>query len=152
MYMRVKASATQSIRNAVNLTLSQLNEAVAQRDAWNVKIMQLQQDLRKLQIAAHQDVMVSNYEKAQEGIIGLSEAIRTVMRRSGQPMTAADVKLALAVTGFDLDRFKNSSAAVHNTLIRMTKAGELQYTPASQMYRLGNWYWDTVSSLSARRK
>jgi hypothetical protein len=41
-------------------------------------------------------------------------------------MTAAEVKTCLTEEGFDLERFRNAAAVIHNTMARMAKADELE--------------------------
>jgi hypothetical protein len=60
-------------------------------------------------------------------VIGITEAIRTVMRAEHNPLTAAEVKTRLTMAGFDLGRFKNPAAVIHNTMARMAKADELEF-------------------------
>ena len=110
-------SAEGDIRNAIQNWLDKLAEAVRKRDSLNIEIMQMEQNIRNLNSALFEQTMADQME--QESVIGLSEAIRTVMRRGAVPMSTADVKLALAVAGFDLPRFRNAAAAVANTLERM---------------------------------
>src|SRR5229473_726212 len=93
-------SADRDLQNALNKVRADLNYAVGQRDLWNGKIMQLEQQAKSIHLA-------------------LTEAIRTVMRRTGKAMTAQELRMGLTVAGFDIDRFKNPAAAIANTLIRM---------------------------------
>ena len=72
--------------------------------------------------------------------IGLTDAIRLVMRGAGVPMTPVAVRDRLRAIGFDVAKYTNDLAAVHTTLKRLNDAGEVrfvagpgdkhQYTPA----------------------
>jgi len=103
----------------------ELAQAVQERDRASVKIIGLQARLRALYALAERGTLGQGVEE----IIGLTDAIRSVLRLAGKAMRAAEVKTTLDVMGFNFGGNANPSAAVHNTLKRMTTAGELTYTP-----------------------
>jgi hypothetical protein len=114
--------------------IRQRDELVAQRDALNVKIIGAEQNIRNMQ-AALAETRYSALHQQEQGYVGLTEAISTVIRRAGKPLTTGEVKTSLKVVGFDLDRFANPSAAVSNTLQRMAKSGDLEYLLDQQAFR-----------------
>ena len=61
--------------------------------------------------------------------LGLTDAIRMVVRGAGVPMTPVDVRDRLRVIGFDVSRYTNELAAVHTILKRLNDAGELRFIP-----------------------
>ena len=101
----------------------------------NGRIMRLEKTLRSLRGSLAEGCVSGARERKEQLAVGLTEAIRTVMREFGKPMTASAVRLLLAKKSFDLERFTNPSAAVVNTLIRMHSAGELALDPATKKYR-----------------
>jgi phage host-nuclease inhibitor protein Gam len=111
-----------------------MRRKVAERDVLNIEIMQLEEKVRNLRRAFVTDTLTEEGKRLTA--VGLTEAIRTALRRSGKPMTGAEVKAALGYMGFDLERFSNPAAAVHNTLARMAKAGEITYLEESKTYRM----------------
>ena len=58
--------------------------------------------------------------------LGLTDAIRLVMRGAGVPMTPVDVRDRLQGMGLDMARYTNDLAAVHTILKRLNDAGELR--------------------------
>ena len=72
--------------------------------------------------------------------LGLTDAIRLVMRGSGVPLTPVDVRDRLRAMGFDVGKYTNDLAAVHTILKRLNEAQEVrvirrpdgkhQYAPA----------------------
>jgi hypothetical protein len=115
----------------------QLAEALKQRDQLSVTILELQSQANALSAILTRDRLVSSTQKPEQGSIGLTEMIRTVMRLSAQPMTPAQIKNTLTVMGFNFSGFSNSAAVVHSTLKRMESSGELVYME-SKGYRLRN--------------
>jgi hypothetical protein len=124
------------LQNALNKLRAELNEAVGQRDLWNMKIMRLEQNIKNVHATLTQTRLTNFRSQMDQTIVGLTEAIRTVMRAAGRAMTAQEIRLSLSVAGFDVDRFKNPSAAISNTLIRMQRAGELGYDASNKTYQL----------------
>ena len=61
--------------------------------------------------------------------IGLTDAIRIVVRGAGLPMTATEVRDRLRGIGFDVSRYSNDLAAVHTILKRLNQSGELRFIP-----------------------
>src|SRR5947207_8973312 len=61
--------------------------------------------------------------------IGLTDAIRLVVRGTGVPVTATEVRDRLRGMGFDVSRYVNDLAAVHTILKRLNQSGELRFIP-----------------------
>jgi len=59
--------------------------------------------------------------------LGLTEAIRLVVRGAGVPMTPTEVRDRLRAIGFDVSRYVNDLAAVHTILKRLNESGELRF-------------------------
>lgn len=123
------------IQDAINEFRRQLNDAVGKRDVLNIKILNLEQNIRNLR-AARTETRFAVIQEREQGTIGLTEAIRTIFRRNNVPMTSREVRMALKVIGFELERFANASAAVKNTLSRLVENGELKFDAESSAYRL----------------
>lgn len=65
-------------------------------------------------------------EGAEEiGDLGISDAIRQVLRDVHQRVTPAEIKVLLTQAQFDLGKYVNSSAVIHNTLKRLEGQGEV---------------------------
>jgi hypothetical protein len=109
-----------------------LRQKISQRDGLSVEILQLQEKIRAMHKMYFSDALAE--KDRQLTAVGLTEAIRVLLRKHGSAMTAPDVRLGLELLGFELERFKNPSAAIHNTLIRMSKAGELYYDEKDKSY------------------
>jgi hypothetical protein len=61
--------------------------------------------------------------------MGLTDAIRLVIRGAGVPMTPVDVRDRLQAIGFDVSKYSNDLAAVHTILKRLNDSGELRFIP-----------------------
>ena len=58
--------------------------------------------------------------------LGLTDAVRLVVRGAGVPMTPSQVRDRLQHIGFDLSPYANALAAIHTTLKRLNDAGEFR--------------------------
>ncbi len=110
------------LQNTINAIRQELNEKIGKRDLLNMQIMRLEANLKGLKSLAKQEKLNAFREKLD---VGITDAVRTAMRLAGTPLSAPQVKERLNNYGFDLHRFKNPSAVVHNTLQRMEKQGEI---------------------------
>jgi hypothetical protein len=59
--------------------------------------------------------------------LGLTDAVRLVVRGGGVPMTPIEVRDRLHGMGFDLSKYANDLAAVHTILKRLNESGELRF-------------------------
>jgi hypothetical protein len=124
------------IELALKTLRKELAEITKERDRLTVKAVQIEQNIHNLNSLLVREAVLAGYRKFTA--IGITEALKTVLRTHGKPMTAANVKLGLELMGFDLKHFKNPSAAVHNTLKRMHGTGELIFDPRDKTYSLHN--------------
>ena len=127
-------SNDKQVLNLISEREAELQNKVIERDRLNAEIMMLERDVRNLRTMFFKDALESQRKRLTA--VGLTEAIRTVLRRHGKPMLPADVKIHLRILGFDLGRFKNPAAAVHNTLARMATTGELIYNQPTKEYAM----------------
>jgi hypothetical protein len=59
------------------------------------------------------------------GDVGISTAIRQTLKEAGAGLTPAQIKAKLTEAEFDLSKYANSSAVIHNTLKRLEGQGEI---------------------------
>jgi len=113
---------------------AQLRDKVNARDILNLEILHLQEKIR----AMHKRYLtvVLAEERKRHSSSGLTDAIRNILQKHENPMTASEVRLGLEALRFPLKRFKNSSSAVKATLIRLSKAGELRHDEKENSYDL----------------
>jgi hypothetical protein len=122
------------IKTRLEQSKAQLVEFVRQRDQLNVAIIQLQNEIRALASIVWRDELTKRQNDIKQATVGISEAIRSVLRLKNIPMTAAGVKADLDMVGYDFASLANPSALVHNTLKRMAGTGELVYVPHAKTY------------------
>jgi hypothetical protein len=113
---------------------TQLAELIRQRDQLNMSIIQAQHNVQALSAVVWREELTRNQNDVQAAVVGLSDAIRSVLRLQKQAMTAAQVKGSLDMMGYNFAGL-NPSALVHNTLKRMAGTGELGYNSSNKTYQ-----------------
>jgi hypothetical protein len=96
-----------------------LEMALQQKAELDQRILQLRQTLNNLSHLCGYTPTVS---------WGLSDGIRYMLRKSRRPMTAIEIRDELSAWGFDMSKYANDLSAIHTTLKRLNKAGELRFT------------------------
>jgi hypothetical protein len=66
------------------------------------------------------------YIEPSSGKLGLTDAIREVLKAFDEPLTALDVKDGLERLNLDLSEYQNVMAAIHTILKRLCQQGELE--------------------------
>lgn len=119
---------------------------VRQRDTLNGQIINLQAQIRSYADAILRSQLVQRKIDHQQALIGVTDAIRTVLRLQSRPMAAAEVKGAMDMMGYDFRDMSNASSVVHNTLKRLAGTGELKYDAATKTYTV-NRFWQQLYEL-----
>src|ERR1700675_3310954 len=105
------------IKSILENSKKDLAELVRQRDQLNVAIIQLENQVQSLSAIVWRDELTQLQSgKFRQSLVGISEAIRSVLRLKNKAMTASDVKADLEMMGYNFKGFTNPSAMVHNTL------------------------------------
>jgi hypothetical protein len=71
--------------------------------------------------------------------MGLTDAVRIVVRGAGVPMTPVEVRDRLHGIGFDVSKYTNDLAAVHTILKRLNESGELRFIPRAPGHHQYTW-------------
>ncbi len=122
------------IRGLLDKAQQDLAERIHLRDQLNVQIIDLQRQAQSLAALVWRDELTQQQNDIQQAVVGISDAIRSILRLQGKPMTAAQVKDCLDLMGYNFAGMTNASSVVHNTLKRMAGTGELVFVPAAKTY------------------
>jgi hypothetical protein len=128
------AYVSTDIKSRLQRSKAQLAEFIRQRDQLNVAIIQLQNEIRALSTVVWREEITKRQTELKQVVVGISDAVRAVLRLQNKPMSAGHVKDALDMMGYDFRDLANPSAVVHNTLKRMAGTGELVFVPAAKTY------------------
>jgi hypothetical protein len=102
-----------------------------------------EQDMIQIRIARVRNsiaALSSLCDEAPSTDLGLTDAVRSVLRGSVEALAAPEVKERLDALGLDLSGHVNALASVHTVLKRLVQAGEARSTEGhggKTVY----WYW-----------
>ena len=71
--------------------------------------------------------------------LGLTDAVRLILRGSGVPMTAVDVRDRLHAIGFDVSKYTNDLAAIHTILKRLNESGSVRMIASGTLKPRYTW-------------
>ena len=72
--------------------------------------------------------------------MGLTDAVRLVVRGAGVPVTPVEVRDRLHAIGFDVSKYTNDLAAVHTILKRLNQSGEIRFVGRTGKHQ---YIWNT---------
>lgn len=148
----------------VNMTTKQYDRALyqanqdlarllVQREEIDRKVARLQaviaelEGLRAEMMRKHLDWEIDQVLKA--GLtMGITEALRLILKEKYFPMTAIDLKKALETRRLDLSRYSNPLAVIHTVLKRLVRSGEVKVVPQERGKKAYQWVSTTDKLLS----
>jgi hypothetical protein len=121
--------ATPSYENALVAASDEMQKLLKQRSEIDTRIAQLKKTMEALTALmapspSESDAMTFYDELGMGAQLGISDAIRQVLRESKIPLSPTEIKAALANRGIDLS-YANPGTVIHNTLNRLERQGEL---------------------------
>ena|ERR1700689_2983605 len=104
----------------------ELAQTVQERDRLNLEIVRLQSLVKGLAMTAHHSERAEKFADAMQNKIGLTQTIETIVNQSADWVSPLQVREQLRASGYDIDKYKNPMAAIHQSLIRLATDGRVQ--------------------------
>jgi hypothetical protein len=101
----------------------EMKELLQQRNAIDNRIARLTATIAALGALGTETPRLE--DTPELGDLGISDAIRQVLKDANQYLTPAEIKVLLIKAQVDLNKYANASAVIHNTLKRLEAQGEL---------------------------
>jgi hypothetical protein len=110
----------------------ELATLTAEKFSIDAKIARLQASIKALSAMTEEEIsygialeaMNSSF-LSEMGKLGITDAIRAVLRESKMSMTAPQIRDALKAGNYDISDYSNALTVIHNTIKRMEKQGEI---------------------------
>ena len=102
-------------RNALTAARDELERLLEQHDLLEIRIARVRQSIAALSALC---------DEPAETDLGLTDAVRTVLRGSVEALAAPDVKERLDALGVDTASHVNPLASIHTVLKRLVRSGE----------------------------
>src|SRR5208283_2099460 len=111
-------------KDALSQAKAELIEAIGKRDHWNMEIARLSQLVKSL--SASVDRRFAEAEEALDANVGFTELALGLVNRSPTALSPAQVKSTFTLLGYDLGRYSNPLALIHQTLKRLAVQGKIR--------------------------
>jgi len=117
---------TDHLKAAMDETRQQLAHALRKQNAWNFEVYRLQGLLRNLAVNLHEAEKAEAIQEDMEDRLAIGEAVEGLINGASRPLAPLEVMEHLRFYGFDIDRYPNPGARVHQTLNRLASAGRIK--------------------------
>lgn len=117
-----------SEKKMIELQIQKLADAAVERDKVEEQMHRHETAARGLLALVDDENELRSYLQRLDDIIkpsGFTDAIRDVLQRTTEDLTATEVKDALSKSGFSVDGYSNPLASIHTVLKRLFLAGEV---------------------------
>jgi chromosome segregation ATPase len=112
-------SVAESYARALAAARRELDALLRERDEIETRVARVRRTIAALSALCDESTPLD---------LGLTDAIRTVLRGSVEALSAPEVKERLETLGLDLSQHANALASVHTVLKRLVHAGEADTT------------------------
>jgi|SRR5580658_1187909 hypothetical protein len=118
--------SSNNIRGALEDARQQLASAVQRQHELVFEIYRLQNLVRTLAGSLRDMEKAEAIQREMQYQLTISEAIESTVNNSSSPLAPGDVKDTLLFYGYDINRYVNPAALVHQTLKRLADAGRIK--------------------------
>jgi hypothetical protein len=116
----------ENYRKALEDARAEMAEMLRMRERIDARLTQLKSTVDVLSALLQEPSRLSQDETPEMlDSVGISEAIRQVLKEASVGLMPNQVKAKLSDAGFDLSKYANPSAVIHNTLKRLETQGEV---------------------------
>lgn len=116
----------QGHNRAIEQIRHDLAEAVRNRDHWNLEVMRLHNLLQAHAVSAVHAEQQERINADWQVFVGISQAIEALVNNAPNGLTPIEVRNALLFYGYDIGRYANPMAMVHQTLKRLVLDGRIR--------------------------
>jgi len=117
---------SQHLKQALTQAQLELGNAIQHRDHWNLEVIRLQSVVKSLAIGAVRTEKEEQIAEEMNFQLGLAQTIEAILNQSGGYFSPVEMRDTLRTLGYDLARYANPLALIHQTLIRLTADRRIQ--------------------------
>lgn len=125
---------SQDYKQQLDQARQALAHAVWERDRWNLEILRLQQIVNAHAVSANIAEAQEQANAELQVYIELAQAIESLVNNSVAPISPTQVRDALLFYGFNIGRYANPMAMIHQTLKKLAADGRIQSIQRGQFY------------------
>jgi hypothetical protein len=141
-----------NLKAALEDARQQLANAVAELHKWNFEVYRLQGLVRTLAANVHDAEKAEAMQQWIQYQMTITDAVESMVNNSTTTLAPSDVKDSLLFYGYDINRYANPAAMVHQTLKRLAEAGRIKEFRGRYMRNdLNQWVMSGTGKLSDMR-
>ena len=125
----------QTYEQSLEQARGELANAVRERDRWSLEILRLQSLVKALAATSRKDERIDQMNAELQNYVELPAAIEALVKRSPMPITPLQVRDSLMSYGYDIGRYANPMAMIHQTLKRLSADRRIKALPGGQYTR-----------------
>lgn len=118
----------------------QLATAIQERDRWNLEVVRLHNLVRTLAFNAQNAQRAEEVQHEIQHQIGIAQAIESFVNGARNPISPVEVRDGLLFYGYDIGRYANPLALIHQTLKRLVAAGRIREHGRTGRYTRSAFY------------
>ncbi|SRR6266567_4268553 len=115
-----------NLKAALEEARQQLANAVQELHKWNFEVYRLQGLVKTLAANVHDAEKAEAIQQWMQYQMTVTDAIESIINNSSSALAPSDVKDNLLFYGYDINRYSNPAALVHQTLKRLADAGRIK--------------------------
>jgi len=115
-----------NLKGALEDARQELGNAVQELHKWNFEVYRLQNLVKTLATNVHDAEKAEAMQQWMQYQMTITQAIESLINNSKTPLSPLQVMENLRFYGYDIDRYANPGALVHQTLKRLAEAGRIK--------------------------
>lgn len=118
--------ASDAYKQALLKAKADLIAAIKQREHWNLEVARLDQLVKALSAEVGESRTLGAMVEALQTGVSLNDLVLSVVNNSEQAVSPLRVRSLLQFYGYDMTRYSNPMAMIHQTLKRLAEQGKIQ--------------------------
>jgi len=118
----------------------ELAHAIQARDKWNLEVVRLHNLVKTLAFQAQNAQKAEEIQLEMQHQIGIAQAIEALVNGSQNPVSATDIRDSLLFYGYDIGRYANPLALIHQTLKRLAANRRIREIRGTGRYTRSPFY------------
>lgn len=113
-------------KEALSKAKAQLIKAIQQREHLSLEVARLEQLVKALSVEIEKPAHLNATEEVLQTGVRLKDLVLGAVNRSALPVSALVVRSQLNFYGYDLSKYSNPMAMIHQTLKRLAEQGHIR--------------------------
>jgi hypothetical protein len=131
---------SQELKKSLEQARQQLAQSIQYRDYYNLEIIRYQNVVRALAVAVEDAENAERIAEETQHYVGIAQAIEAIINGSPSPVSALEVRDTLQFYGYDIGRYANPMAMIHQTLKRLVHDRRIREINRTGRFTRAEWF------------